>query len=263
MGYLLGGLLSGLGKGMHSKALQDRKDALERLRNQRGIAKENRTEIRVMNQEGRAEDRAIASDERQYGIKKGLLKTSGDIKSSQSSQDFKEQKDIESHKGSIGERLARIKSTLDTKRDAASIELRNELDSGNIDDVLVDSEGNYLKVFKDGRTEKTDILAQPSASQQKRLDEDEDDYQLAVKRARRRGDPDPVREEKTRGVAGASAKTKKTEAVNTISQNEITQMYTDASSMAARGEEPFKGLNAAQIKAKVEELVKAKGLQLP
>tara|TARA_R110000824_G_scaffold401790_1_gene616439 strand:- start:27748 stop:28539 length:792 start_codon:yes stop_codon:yes gene_type:complete len=263
MSYILGGLLTGLGKGMTASALQDREDALEKLKNQRTIETEGRTDERLIAAEGRAEERSIASDERQYGIKKGLLVTGGEIKKDQSKTDLENKKDLETHKGGIDERLARVKSVLDTNRDAASIRLRDELESGNIDDVIIDSAGNYVKLYKDGRTEVTDIAAAPTASQQKANDEAEAEYQREVRRAERRGEPIPERKG-TAASARPAAKPKAAPvAANKISAGELSQMYNDASAMAARGEAPFKGLNAAQIKAKVDQLAKARGLQLP
>ena len=204
-GFIVGGLLSGLGKGLEVQAAQNREDALERLRAARQIDTENRGEVRQIAKEDRDEVRTIASDERAYGAKKSLLETAGEIKQRENETDFdykvrlekiRQQGDqtLETLKAKNEASLAAFRSKLDTSRDAASIKLKADIDraeaAGTLDSVEVDKEGNYVIFFKDGRQQKTDIGAKPTAA----MNEAEEERSREERRAaRNRGGASPAK----------------------------------------------------------------------
>lgn len=169
-GFILGGLLSGAGQGIANVAAQNREDALERLRNARQIEYEDRGETRNIASDERKEKAAVANDEREAGKQAGLLSIAADIeqKKGETAFEYKQRlqtqsenhaKAMESIKTKNDAYLKQVQSGLDKNRDEASARLSAEIDSGKIDSIEVNEAGNFVKVYKDGRTETTKIGA--------------------------------------------------------------------------------------------------------
>ena len=263
MSFILGGLLSGLGNGMRDQAIWAREDALERLRNQRNIEAEGRKEERAIAAEDRQEKRDIRSDERQFGIKAGLLEIGGNITQETNRQKSEAAVKLEGLKHANDKDLARLNNGLAMARDRANAaddrkfaRLQDQLKSDDFGRLMIDGDTNeYVIVMKGGSRSYTGITAPPTAASI----EAEDNYARRADIAKRRGEPAPERPSSLRN----RNEKKEPTTGNQISREDLSNLYNEASAKAARGEGEWKGLNAAQIKAKVNKMVRANGYSLP
>lgn len=172
-GFILGGLLQGVGRGMEQNFLARREEALQRLRQQQTLEAEDRADKRTMASEARAEDRDIRKEtrtEEAYGRKQGIdfqndvqkLKVAGDIKSQDRKEQFGydvqltsikagEDRKTASFRAKLDQDLATMKAELDRNNDADSQRLRAELDGGNIKDRVTDANGRVILIRQDGQ----------------------------------------------------------------------------------------------------------------
>lgn len=104
MGFLTAGLLKGLGSGLAMEAEQRRENALIALRRQYQQEDIAATETRTIAAEGRAEDRDIRKDEREFGVKKELVEIA---------QRYKQQENETNQQ--YEERLIRLRADEDRK----------------------------------------------------------------------------------------------------------------------------------------------------
>lgn len=272
-GMIIGGLLGGLGKGMEMTALQAREDALTEARNQRVveaegrseqrvIASEGRLEGRVMRQEDRAESRDVRSDQRDYTVKTGLLAVAHKQKmlEGETEQAYKirlKQMDVDADKalerlrqsGAIT--LAQYNDALDDADDARKagelIVDYKTLPSGQV--VGVTANGNTIapKVTRNGKREA--LVEKPTATEMKADGEEAADIRREARRAEREGKKPPI---------AAAAPMKKAEG-KVISDADYTALYSQAAARVQRGEDGYKGLDAAGIEAKVKGILRKNG----
>lgn len=160
--FILGGLLSGLGRGMEQDYLAKREEALTRLREQNQLDAENRAEQRDIRKETRTEERDSRKMERDAGYDIQKLKVAGDIKSADRRDQFgydvqltkikaSEDRSTEAFKAKLDKDIATLKSQLDQSSDAESQRLKAELDSGNIKDRVTDANGRVILIRNDGK----------------------------------------------------------------------------------------------------------------
>ncbi len=153
-GYILGGLLQGLGKGQELTYLEARDKARDALKRQD-----------TLDAEGRAEQRDIRKDDRATAAKSDLLGVASRFKREENETEFaykermerikaEEDRKTAGFKGSIDERLLGVKASLDRESDAASQELKAKLAEadrkGEFVKSEVDANGRIIAVFKDG-----------------------------------------------------------------------------------------------------------------
>lgn len=238
MGFVLAGLVGGLGKGLEADALQKREDALLALKNRQTIEAEDR-----------AEQRDIRKDDRDYAIKSGLLVAAGDLKRRENETEFQYKVRLETLKAKNDVTLTSLKARLDKANTADEISLRNQLDSGTVDDIQVSDDGFIVKVYKDGRLEKSNIKARPTAAS-------EDAEADARREARRNGGAKPKPDEPAATKPTARAQEA---ATPKATATEVGNLVNQAIGLASKGDPRFKGLTGTQIKAKIEAQLKAQG----
>ena len=160
--FILGGLLSGIGRGMEQDFLARRQDALEKLRRQDVIDAEDRREQSTIRAESRADQRKIASDARDYENDVNKLREAGKIKSQDRADQFgydvkltkikaNEDRSTAGFKAKLEQDLATMKAKLDQENDAASQRLKAQLDSGDIKDRVTDANGRVILITNDGQ----------------------------------------------------------------------------------------------------------------
>lgn len=156
---ILGGLLSGIGKGMETQALHNRELALENLRNERLIAAEGRAETREIAKEGRTEEISNRAAKRDQGYKIETLNRSGEISSAQSNQEF-------------GQRvtLAQMEHQFSLQRDnnnasnqQALQKARHDLENGTVTHFETTDSGEVVGLTGNGGVVKYNFKAQPKA----------------------------------------------------------------------------------------------------
>lgn len=151
--FMLGGLLSGVGRGMEMDIVQQRATALERLRQQYETQREDRADQRLQDRDKRTQGYALDRAEVDQGHAVERLRVGGEIQSDRDRQQHGYEVD-----------MARLTSSLQQARTAAEISLRDRLDDGDVHSVEVDGEGNYVIVRNDGSLEPTRVSARPLAS---------------------------------------------------------------------------------------------------
>lgn len=143
--FVLGGLLSGLGKGMEKETLYDREMALENLRRQDKIDAETR-----------AQQRDDASAQRDYDYDISKLDHAAGVKR----EDRKAEHDYDKD-------LAEFTSGLRKSERAADLALADKLAaqraSGEIHGTVTASDGSVKVVYKDGSTKDLGVKAKPTA----------------------------------------------------------------------------------------------------
>ena len=172
--FILGGLLSGLGKGQEMDYTQKRQEALDNLRNQRSIEAEDRAwgrqkegySIQATNAEvlegvkqesaiqklrvGGEETRKNQADKYTYDV--SIKRIEGE----------EERRNI-SLRGAQAVNLEKLKADLDMRRDEASQRLRAKIAAderaGTLGSVEVDKNGRIIIVSKDMSTYATDFIA--------------------------------------------------------------------------------------------------------
>ena len=167
-GFILGGLLKGLGSGLTMNAQQKREDALLALRRQYQLEDANTADAREIAKEGRAETRDIASDTRDAAVKTGLLEVAnryaqqqGETKQAYEERLIRirgeEDRKGATHKGGIDRGLEAFRSKLDTARDAESIKLKAEIDGGQVKSVEAADDGSMLVTYTNGSVVKKNV----------------------------------------------------------------------------------------------------------
>lgn len=160
--FILGGLLSGLGRGMEQDYLAKREEALQRLRKQNQMDAENRAEQRDIRKESRTDERDARKMERDAGYDIQKLKVAGDIKSADRRDQFgydvqltkikaNEERGTVAFKDKLDRDMATLRARLDQNNDAESQRLKAELDSGNIKDRVTDANGRVILIRNDGK----------------------------------------------------------------------------------------------------------------
>lgn len=272
MSFVLGGLLGGLGQGLSMQAMQNREDALERLRAARQIDTESRLEQRTIAQEGREEQRGIAKEGRDFEYKKGLLGETARYKADEDVREIegrvrveqtKTQGDLtlEAVKARNAQRLESMRQAgdlrLEDKKAALEFEAEQRKRGNDITEFVTAENGQLMGVTADGTT--IAVKGERNGKRvaikvlQKDKGDDEDDY------APRRG------RETSRGTSPAPAapapspKAPAKPQGKTISSAELSNLYNAAMAKAANQVAGYKGLNNAQIKAKVDAMLRAQG----
>ncbi len=160
--FILGGLLSGIGRGMEQDYLARREEALQRLRNQDTIDAENRREQATIRAEGRADTRKIDAEKRDYENDVGKLRVAGEIKSKDRADQFgydvklakikaNEDRNTAGFKAKLDQDLATMKAELDKSTDEYSQRLKTQLASGKIKDRVTDANGRVILITNDGQ----------------------------------------------------------------------------------------------------------------
>lgn len=168
MGYVMAGLLSGLGQGMQLMGQQQHEAAIEALRNQRQIE-----------QEGRAEARDDRKSARETSEKIGLLGLAQQYKQAEGETEFQYKVRLEkieadneraqiAQRGKIDANLATLKAQLDQANDAVSQKLKAEIAAAEArkEPVYrdVDTNGRLIVTFKDGHSVATPFTARDEKS---------------------------------------------------------------------------------------------------
>lgn len=192
-GYILGGLLQGIGRGQEMTILQARQDALEELRNKRQLEAEGRADQRTQQSEVRADIRQADRDERGFQYKKDLLGEGAAAKVTEIRTKGEEDRKSRGTDFNYDVKLEQVKSKLDTARDAASIRLRSQLDTGSA--WLQESRsGEMVIIDRDGNVTPTGVKAEKKemsgASIEARADARRN-YDSAVATAKRNGTEPP------------------------------------------------------------------------
>lgn len=164
--FILGGLLSGLGRGMEQNYLANREEALARLRDEREqkalIDQEDRGEQREIRKETRkatadeiAAERAVIRDERKLRVAGEETRTTAETKFGYDVQLAKikasEDRGTAAFKAKLDAGNAAMLEAIKGKNDQESIRLRKELDSGNIKDRITDANGRVILIRNDGK----------------------------------------------------------------------------------------------------------------
>lgn len=159
MSYILAGLATGIGQGITKQA--EIKAAEQEAERKRAfdIALENlRTKngMKVDNNQAELNDR---NTQREYGYRDQLAdKDLGrDLAKIEAEKSVRIEVDNNAAENDI--RLARVRGEIDTNRDAASIRLRAQIDSGQVVDTLLSESGEYVAVTRNGRTQPTGVFA--------------------------------------------------------------------------------------------------------
>lgn len=192
-GYILGGLLQGIGRGQEMSILQARQDALEELRNKRAIEAEGRADQRTQASEARAEIRQADRDERLYGQKKDLLTAGSEAKVTEIRAKGEEDRRSRATDYNYDVALEKVKNKLDVARDEASIRLRSQLDTGsawlqqtrNGEMVIIDRDGNVTPTGVKGEKKELSGASIEARAEARR------NYDSAVASAKRNGTPPP------------------------------------------------------------------------
>lgn len=149
--YILGGLLSGLGKGQELSYLEMREAALRKLKGEETIAAEQRAEDRTIAAEGRAHARAkeLAADKAVYDIAK--LRESGAITSAANEQKFGFSVKLEQIKGDEDRKSKAFQAKLDRNLAVfrADLERRNTRDSLELKAALENKNDPVVDQFND------------------------------------------------------------------------------------------------------------------
>lgn len=163
---VLGGLLSGLGRGMEQSYLANREEALARLRDERTqkalIDQEDRGEQREIRKETRkatademAADRAVVRDERKLRVAGEETRATAETKFGYDVQLSKinatEDRKTAAFKAKLDAGNAAMLEAIKGKNDQESIRLRKELDSGDIKDRITDANGRVILIRSDGQ----------------------------------------------------------------------------------------------------------------
>lgn len=163
-GFILGGLLSGIGAGIHDDAVAQREDAMQRLREAQQIDAEGRAEQRQMRTEDRADVREEKRDQRDYGQKKGLLVLGAQIQraENESREAFEMRKTA--FLASEERQTELLRSRLRRAETKEELSLRDGLESGKFRGVQVGADGQYYGLTDRGLTP-TGVMAAPSAAE--------------------------------------------------------------------------------------------------
>ena len=153
--YILAGLLSGLGKGMESQALYDRELALENLRNQRQIEGETRAENRAIQSETRAEERGNREYKRNQEGQIEILNKSSEIQNSKMDKEFGLRVSFAKFQADLADRSAARSAAQQERMEM----IRQQYESGNVSDIRVDGDGNYVAFDKRGRPITSNVKA--------------------------------------------------------------------------------------------------------
>lgn len=149
--YILGGLLSGLGKGQELSYLEMREAALRKLKGEETIAAEQRAEDRTIAAEGRAHTRAreLAADKARYDIMK--LRESGAITSAANEQKFGFSVKLEQIKGDEDRKSKAFQAKLDQNLAVVRADLwrRNTRDSLEVKAALENKNDPVVDQFND------------------------------------------------------------------------------------------------------------------
>ena len=213
-GFILGGLLSGLGSGIVQDAAQQREAAMEKLRQQFAVDSENRKEERQIAAEARGETRDIRKDERELGSRLTLLRQGGSIQAQQDAIKHAHDVALENLRTGNQIKVETVRSSLRRAETKEEIALRDSLDAGDYSSVVVGGDGSYYGVTERGLVP-TGVAAAPNAAQVKVTAEEADaayaDARSAWVRGGRKGEP-PKRTDFT--ASGSSGGRRYTPTIN-------------------------------------------------
>lgn len=151
--FILGGLLSGVGRGIEQDIVQQRQMALESLRRQDATDARRDAEKQQTRRDEMSHTNAVEMAGIEQKNRIDTLQTSGTIQT---------ERDARQHTYELD--TARVQAQLRMATDAASQTLRDRLDDDDVHGVEVDGNGNYVVVRNDGRLEQTTVSARPLAS---------------------------------------------------------------------------------------------------
>lgn len=164
LGYVIGGALQGAGQGIAQEAVMRRNAALEAMRQQYQTQRDDKAaQARAAE---RKEERGWKVEDQQtdYNNKAGLLALGGNIQQQRDeSQHGYKMAEIKTQQ--VGQKeLARLNSGLQQARTAAELKLRDQLESGDISNVVRGEDGQYYGVTKRGLVA-TGVNAAPTAAE--------------------------------------------------------------------------------------------------
>lgn len=160
LGYIVGGALQGIGGAMGQQAQADadqrRQIALENLRQQN-----QQTNMRT--QADLNDQNAAKSDARAdyYGARKTARDATVDEASDK--RKFGYQVELKKMEFANDEQKARLESTLAQGRDAATLQLRAQIESGEIRQIVESGDGQYYAIRGDGSRVATGVKVPPKA----------------------------------------------------------------------------------------------------
>jgi hypothetical protein len=191
-GFILGGLLSGLGAGIVQDAAQQREAAMEKLRQQFARDSEDRGEQRLIRAETRKEGYDVRADQRRLGSDLTKLREGGKIQSEQDRIKLAHDVALENLRTGNQIKVETVRSSLRRAETKEEIALRDSLDAGDYSSVVVGGDGSYYGVTERGLVP-TGVPAAASAAEVKVSAEDADaayaDARSAWVRGGREGEP--------------------------------------------------------------------------
>lgn len=287
LGYVAAGALQGLGQGIQNTAAAQREAALAAMRQKYQVDKDQRAAAQHTAE--RQEDRenvltdyktkradTIEDSERGYTQKAGLLAVAGQVQQGTKAIEHTYTMEEIGARAANDRQIAVLNNRLGTERDAATINLKEKLDSGDFKSTVVGKDGNYYGVTDRGLVP-TGVTASETAAAQGdrgggRLTEGEqtsayEDDRKAWREGGKKG-AEPKKSDyigmtrqaySTRGAGGAAATPTPAAPAQKAQPAQVAKLYEQAATKAARGEPGWKGLTQSQIKKKVDDLLKASG----
>lgn len=255
-GFILGGLLQGIGKGITDDVNERRRIALENLRADREQAittlKEDRADARAATEGQRATERAIAVVKETGAQNRETtgVKTQGEI--AKLGVEYKSKAALAQFTNSLEIFRDNNKSKLDTAREATIAKLKGEIEGGMVDTVTPLEDGSFNVTYKDGGTAKTGIIGRVDRNRS-----DEGGGSLAALRSGGSGGSTPA------PAAAAPAAASATDGKPMLPRAKWDEYVAAAAAKASKGDPRFKGLSETQLKQKVRDMVIASGYAPP
>ena len=151
--FILGGLLSGVGRGVEQTAVANRQAALEKLRIEADRQKDDRDYQRQTARDTRQQDFAIEREEIAQTGRERLLEKGGTI-----------QERRDAAQAAQTARLEALRSSLRRAETAQELKLKDALDRDDVQDVVVNSDNEYVIITKDGKSRSTGVIGRPPAA---------------------------------------------------------------------------------------------------
>lgn len=157
MGAILGGLLSGIGKGMETQALHNREMALEELRNKRVIEQEKRGEIRAIAKDERVEAADNRAAKRDHGLKIDTMNRAGEISSEQAKEEFGRKLSF----AQVEHNFALARDNNNAAHQKSLQRMKQDSDSGDVTHFETTDTGQIVGFKRGGGVIEYNIKAQP------------------------------------------------------------------------------------------------------
>ena len=164
LGYVIGGALQGAGQGIAQEAVLRRNAALEAMRQQYQTQRDDKAAATRAAERKEEREWKVEDQKTDYTNKAGLLALGGQVQGQRDAQQHG-YKMAEIKQTQVGQQeLANLNGRLAIARDAASIKLRDSLESGDISNVVRGEDGQYYGVTKSGLVA-TGVTAAPTAAE--------------------------------------------------------------------------------------------------